>query len=629
MLAKFQPLEITIQNFLSVGEEQTFRFTEGLFLILGENEDSPCANSNGSGKSLLVEAVCWVLWGETIRGLKGEDSVINRQVGKNCKVSLKFRVQDEEYTVVRVRGASDKYAKKNDLQLLPGTANSMAETQAVINQLVGISFETFALMMPGARADVANMTHGQIVASLEELLGLESLFAARKKVTAEINKLNSCFADLTEEMNALKLVEYEANAIVQQYATVDLTQRKLALAQEYIQYTNNKAEDALEHKLSSLKTEYATVDTEFKDLAALLTTLNTEMARIDTHNKELRKEIEREIGTLTEQTETLSAKLQKLKKQEGSCSLCFSPITPEHIETHVRLLREEMSDLRDKYQGRLSVLENDLAESLAEGVKVQERKKETACYVEHTMSTRQKLATQIESFQKDLSKLRMQRTVRKAEIDAELRALEEQAQTQQKVIEEKTNVVKEARDAQKAKQAELTKLEENIAHYKWWYDSLDLNNFRVHVLSSLLPYLSSRAQQYANILSSDELTIKFCPKKKDKMAFHVKVVNKHGADSYTGLSAGEKAKVNLCVALAIADLAANYSKVTPTFRLFDEAFDGLDDEGMLYVGQLLSMQAQKHPSIYVISHHDVLKQSICNTVTMRKKHGFTTIESHT
>ena len=57
--------ELTIRNFLSFGDkEQTLKLDgRGLVLIQGENLDDPSARDNGSGKSSIVEALLWCLYG--------------------------------------------------------------------------------------------------------------------------------------------------------------------------------------------------------------------------------------------------------------------------------------------------------------------------------------------------------------------------------------------------------------------------------------------------------------------------------------------------------------------------------------------------------------------------------------
>jgi DNA repair exonuclease SbcCD ATPase subunit len=82
---KFKRLKIN--NFLAIGQVVLELNDLGLVLIQGLNEDEPSASSNGAGKSTLGDALSWVLFGKTARGLSA-DAVVNRTVGKNTLVEL-------------------------------------------------------------------------------------------------------------------------------------------------------------------------------------------------------------------------------------------------------------------------------------------------------------------------------------------------------------------------------------------------------------------------------------------------------------------------------------------------------------------------------------------------------------
>ena len=69
MKIKFK--NITIENFLSIGNTSIDLEDRGYCLITGiNNNPNDMAKSNGSGKSSIIEAICYALTGETIRGVK-------------------------------------------------------------------------------------------------------------------------------------------------------------------------------------------------------------------------------------------------------------------------------------------------------------------------------------------------------------------------------------------------------------------------------------------------------------------------------------------------------------------------------------------------------------------------------
>ena len=69
-------LDVNITNFLAITSAHIKLSDRGLVLIQGENLQDSSAQSNGSGKSSIADALCWALYGVTARGVTGND-VIN------------------------------------------------------------------------------------------------------------------------------------------------------------------------------------------------------------------------------------------------------------------------------------------------------------------------------------------------------------------------------------------------------------------------------------------------------------------------------------------------------------------------------------------------------------------------
>lgn len=92
------PVELRITNFRSFRGTQSFRFPRGpgLFFMYGENRAEPRLGANGSGKSSVWEALTWVCFGKTSRGLKAGDAA-NWEAEKDCRVELDYEVTDDQH----------------------------------------------------------------------------------------------------------------------------------------------------------------------------------------------------------------------------------------------------------------------------------------------------------------------------------------------------------------------------------------------------------------------------------------------------------------------------------------------------------------------------------------------------
>ena len=76
--------KLTIQNFMSIRNIVLDLQDRGLVLIKGKNCDNPDLNNNGSGKSSMIEAIVYALYGRTLRGVRG-DAIVHKKPKKNMK----------------------------------------------------------------------------------------------------------------------------------------------------------------------------------------------------------------------------------------------------------------------------------------------------------------------------------------------------------------------------------------------------------------------------------------------------------------------------------------------------------------------------------------------------------------
>jgi recombinational DNA repair ATPase RecF len=79
---------IKIENFLSI-KSMVINFDDysGITRVIGENKDTTPVSSNGAGKSALIEAISFGLFGKTLRKTS-ERSIINKYTSGKCRVTL-------------------------------------------------------------------------------------------------------------------------------------------------------------------------------------------------------------------------------------------------------------------------------------------------------------------------------------------------------------------------------------------------------------------------------------------------------------------------------------------------------------------------------------------------------------
>ncbi len=128
---------IEAQKFLSY-ETLEFEFNKGLCLIEGINRDEE-GGSNGAGKSSLMNAICYALFGSLPTSIKADD-VINVNSDNGCTVELLLENNSTSYKIIRGRKpniirfyVNDE--EKNDID--------SKKTQSLIEKTLNINFDIF------------------------------------------------------------------------------------------------------------------------------------------------------------------------------------------------------------------------------------------------------------------------------------------------------------------------------------------------------------------------------------------------------------------------------------------------------------------------------------------------------
>ncbi len=201
------PLRLDIQNFLCYREGvPTLDFT-GIHL-------AGLCGGNGHGKSALLDAITWCLWGKA-RG-KTQDELISFGADE-CRVQLEFTSRNESYRVIRShsRGGGRRRQGASDLQLQlldgehtqPITGNTIRETQAKIEQTVGMDYDTFintAFLLQGRADEFTNRPPRERQAVLAKILSLETYDLLQDRARSRYGEAAASTAELSGRLGEMR-----------------------------------------------------------------------------------------------------------------------------------------------------------------------------------------------------------------------------------------------------------------------------------------------------------------------------------------------------------------------------------------------------------------------------------------
>ena len=185
--ARMIPLKLTVQNFLCYRGALPPLDFEGIHV-------ATLCGANGHGKSALLDALTWCLWGNARTGPRNHDSLITHGESE-CRVELDFEVRGQAHRVIRRRVARGRRAGRTELDLfvLEGddvraiTGNVISETQALIQHLVGMDYDTFvntAFLLQGRSDEFTRKNASERKDVLSSILGLE-LYERLQELAAE------------------------------------------------------------------------------------------------------------------------------------------------------------------------------------------------------------------------------------------------------------------------------------------------------------------------------------------------------------------------------------------------------------------------------------------------------------
>ena len=131
------PINLTLKNFMSYGDEPTTLPFEGLHVAC-------LSGDNGNGKSALLDAMTWALWGKTRASSVGsvsDDDLIRLGAGE-MEVRFEFELNEQQYRVVKKRKRENRAAWIGSLRKSTATDSTFLSAGAVCATPAKASFRS-------------------------------------------------------------------------------------------------------------------------------------------------------------------------------------------------------------------------------------------------------------------------------------------------------------------------------------------------------------------------------------------------------------------------------------------------------------------------------------------------------
>ena len=575
---------------MSVGAQtQAVAFDrEHLTLVLGENVDQGGGEGgerNGTGKTTIINALSYALYGHIIRAEVRKENLINLINGKGMLVTVEFEQNGVKYKIERGRKPNilklyinDQEQKSEDSDESQGDSR---ETQKHIEQLLNMSHTMFKhlVALNTYTEPFLSMKAGDQREVIEQLLGITLLSEKAEQLKQLLKETKDSIQAETFKIDGIK----KANENVQKSIE--------SLALKSSAWNNKKDEDLI--KLSRAIADLESIDIEAElGKHADLKVYDELSARIRSLQKE-QATIESAIG---QADKTLKKYLEELDKLANkTCHACEQEL---HDHKH-----EEMTELAQKHVEEAQIyctkLLNNFNKIRTELDEIGDINGRPNTYYEtlnEALGHRNNLANLMNSLEN--------RALEENPYDEQIEELKKTAL--QPLDWEIVNTLTKYRDHQDF----LLKLLTNKDSF-----------IRKKIIDQNLTFLNKRLGYYVDKLGlphtvafQNDLTV---------------IITQLGKDiDFYNLSRGEGNRVILATSFAFRDVWENlYQPINLLFidELLDNGTDASGVEKSLAI--LKKMSRERNKNIFVISHRDELLGRVDNILRVVKENGFTSYEN--
>ena len=549
---------LTINNFLShIDSYIDFDQHQGLTLILGKNADGRY-DSNGSGKSTILEAIIYALTGYTLRGVSA-DEVVNRQVGSGTVIELEFYNNDISYRIIRYRKHPEYQNKlrffRDEEEL---TKRTTKDTQELIDQVIGIPrkiLESTVFMGEGLSSRFTMLSDTEKKALIESTLSLDyNLEQLKLKARAELKQAEQ------EQARHQGLIEATQHNLDLLTGTSKISSEELA---------------QLEHELGIATMTIDQLQKAISSNSLMIETLRDSILRRDQLSRDLQRQ-----EKLSSQAR---AQADNLKSQPNPiCTLCHQEIKDQVALDHaLGHLQSQIDELDANIRGLQDSI-NHIPDPEVMKQRLQELKQKNDSWL-----------NQVKTFQN-----------RHNELMASISAGKENLELQAKLDELHTSL----EDNEQA----LKALEKDYNDYQYIYDMFSPKGLINYILSNSISYINQQLRQYTYILIDKEYEIKLLDNK-------INLIDNLGS-TYESLSNGEKRRLDLSIQFALHDYVYQYCQAKIDVLFIDEVLDTLDGTGVDNIFEVLKLkqEACQLKGIYIITHNNDLKDKFDNYILVEK-----------
>ena len=563
------------KNFLSTGNQ----FTE---VSLTDTKSSLIVGANGAGKSTILDALTFALFGKPFRKIN-KPQLLNSINQSDCVVEIDFNISKNKYKVIR--GIKpNKFEIYQNGTLLDQDASAADQQKNFEQTILKMNYKSFTQIVVLGSSTFVPFMRLPLAARreiIEDILDIQIFSTMNVNLKEKIKVIND---ELKDHEYKLSLVKEKID--MQKKFMLDIEKKNKEDIQEKESRKETLLQEALEYETQILDNdkEIDTKTTAVSDTQTLKTTIS-------------------KITSIKEKLSTKRKSHTKEKKFFEENDAC--PTCGQSIEEHFK--HEKISLLSDK----LAEVEKGVSD-LGQQLSDLQAKENTFILLideinELNLKNRQ-LNNEIKSLHKRIE-----------ELDDDIRKLRDSDVSQR----EQFSILKSLSEDGKRIQETISETKEEKDCLLTAAQLLKDSGIKTRIIKKYLPTMNKLINDY---LDKMEFSASFMLDEN----FEEVIKSRYRDEfSYESFSEGEKARIDIALLLTWRSVAKLKNSVDTNLLILDEIFDGsLDQSGNSDLGWILKTFDDK-TNVFVISHRDNMADKFDRCLRFEKHKNFSYVTDET
>ena len=559
------------KNLLSTGNY----FTE---VNLSNNSNTLVVGENGSGKSTMLDALCFALFGKPFRSIN-KPQLVNSINNKDCIVEVEFDTNNKAYRVVRgiKPNLFEIYCDGVLVNQDAASRDYQEYLEKFILKLNYKSFTQIVILGSASFTPFMQLSASDRRAIIEDLLDIQIFSTMNSLVKDKLSNNKDLVAEKKHE--------------------IDLATQKHDMQKKHIEELKQNNEDKVKEYESEIQVHSETI-------SSLLGNVSTLTVEVDNLQLVVESKIETEakVKKITKIESQIESNLSKFRKDisffqnHDDCPTCRQTIAMEFKE-------EELTNLSNK----VTECEHGLQQ------------------LEEKLTAEQDKLNEIAEKQRELQKKQVEIATCNTTINetnkmiARVRKLIDELKESKVVTTKEEQELKELKELLGTLQESLKQLIEEKTYYEVASNLLKDTGIKTKIVRQYLPVINKLVNKY---LASLDFFVNF---NLDE-SFKETIKSRHRDEfTYNNFSEGEKQRIDMALMLTWRAVAKLKNSSNTNLLILDETFDSsLDANGTEELMKILHML--EGVNLFVISHKgDILQDKFMNVIRFAKEKNFSRI----